>query len=269
MPRPRKKPSSPRAGSSLYASAGIGDSLEGSDHLGASASSSTGAADGLASLSREDARAFSRFVNTSLEHSLEDPEIALQAATGVADVDDDEWQLQSVQEIVADARRRVQAQKPWRAEMDDKILETRPHGERSGKDRGYHIILPDNRVRSLDDSFSRHVRAQLLGVKEEKLPDYGYNAAQQPLSARRRDEARPKPRPKIQNPWYLPVKTWYTKKPEEKDKDGPRFTRSYVAQLQELEARLMNGGDSGGNGRGGASSVASGAEDLPTRKERK
>lgn len=70
-----------------------------------------------------------------------------------------DWNVQSAEEHLQDVHRRVQEKKPWRGQLDDSVLTRRQGG---GLDRGCHIILPDNRVRTTEDTLSSRVRAQLL-----------------------------------------------------------------------------------------------------------
>merc|ERR1719413_268132 len=80
-----------------------------------------------------------------------------------------DWEVQSPEAIIQEVKQRVHERKPWRHELDESVLERRRQNERQGRlERGYHIILPDNRVRAMEDQLSKRVRAQLLG---ESVPE--------------------------------------------------------------------------------------------------
>merc|ERR1711920_764325 len=92
--------------------------------------------------------------------------------------------------------------------MGDAALERRRQIERQDRiDRGYHIILPDNRVRAMEDQLSRRVRAQLLDEDEGPEPQ-----PPAPPKKSSQDECLAKVgRRKVRNPWYQPANTWYSK----------------------------------------------------------
>jgi len=128
--------------------------------------------------------------------------------------DGDDWIVQTPEEIINEVRRSVQARKPWREEIDEEALEEKRKNEKQERvDRGFHIILPDNRVRAMEDQLSRRLRAQLLGEEEddEAAPEVS-TANPQLTAAQRREERARGLRPKARNPWYLPPKIWYSGK---------------------------------------------------------
>lgn len=136
-----------------------------------------------------------------------DESLRLPAALGVRHSTDSEGELQvqSVEEIIGLARRQVQARKPWREEIDDAILEKRRQADLQERvDRSHLIILPDNRVRTMDTQLSRRVRAQLLGEEDA-------GEAQQAPLTRKREEVKANPR-RVRNPWYLPPSEWFASK---------------------------------------------------------
>jgi len=152
----------------------------------------------ISSLSEEDVRNLSHFVDSSLDM----PSI-FGAGT---ESDTSEWNIQSQAEILEEVKKAVHSRKPWRKELDDSVLEQRQHDERQGRmDRGYHIILPDTRVRTIDDQLSRRVRAQLLG---EPLAEQTLTA---PQSARARLQDERKNASKFNNPWYMKSRAWFDK----------------------------------------------------------
>ncbi|CAJ1423977.1 unnamed protein product [Effrenium voratum] len=131
----------------------------------------------------------------------------------------DEWSIQGPEDIIQEAKRSVQARKQC-PEPDD-ALETKPWEHQDTADKGYHIILPDNRVVAVENQLSRRLCDELLGnaprepkVKEElelrepkprrrQAPDEVYiTEPEEPdraLGGRR----------KMRNPWYLPPTVWY------------------------------------------------------------
>lgn len=155
---------------------------------------------GLSGMSRDEVQNISHFMDSSLEM----PSMFSAGATESVD----EWQVQSVEAIIQDVKQRVHERKPWRKELDDEVLERRRQNERQGRlDRGYHIILPDNRVRAMEDQLSRRVRAELLG---EEVPVETATAVP-PANTRRAEASKAKAVRKGGNPWYLPSKSWYSK----------------------------------------------------------
>lgn len=149
-----------------------------------------------ASISVGDVKSLSEALDRSLD-------ISAALGPGRGDTGENEWDVQSQEEILRTARRCVQEKKPWREEVDDASLERRRQTDRI--DRGYLIILPDNRVRPMDAQLSRRVRAQLLG--EEEVPEVPALAA----APRRQEEKKPRGPRRMRNPWYLSPGEWFAK----------------------------------------------------------
>jgi len=115
----------------------------------------------------------------------------------------DNWEVQSPDEIIGDVTQYVHARKPWRRKLDDSFLEHK-HNERLDRlERGFHIILPDNRVRVMEDELSYRVRCLLLDIDPEDAPA--------PPPPRRPEKSKPKNNKMRQNPWYLKPRSWYDK----------------------------------------------------------
>jgi len=120
-----------------------------------------------------------------------------------------EWQVQSKEDILQDVKKAVLERRPWHREedLDDAFLERRRRSERELRgDSGIHIILPDNRVRAMEDQLGSRIRAELLGEEE------GFeHAVSAPSCLRRADESRAKAKAarRPRNPWYLPASYWY------------------------------------------------------------
>jgi len=146
---------------------------------------------------------------------------SLESSSGLGN-----WEVQSKEDILAEVRQHVQAQKPWREELDDDIFEKRRTSERRERmDRGYLIILPDNRVRAMDTMLSKRVRAQLLDEQE--------NTEMTSPSAwhRRPDENKPRGPRRFRNPWYLPPSSWYSNKAAKDDLEGQGGSFPYDSQI--------------------------------------
>merc|ERR1712217_321245 len=117
-----------------------------------------------------------------------------------------DWEVQPPEAIIQEVKQRVHERKPGRHELDESVLERRRQNDRQGRlDRGYHIILPDNRVRAMEDQLSRRVRAQLLDEDPEPQPIAPTKKNSQ------EEELAKKGRRKVRNPWYQPAHTWYCK----------------------------------------------------------
>lgn len=121
------------------------------------------------------------------------------------------WQVQSVEDIIKDARQSVQVRHLQRIELDDAALERRRQSAQE-QDQSFLIILPDNRVRSIEDHISSRVRALLLEEDEPEAAPVAPKAAKTAASR------------KARAPWYLPPKTWFSGKvgidPNEKASGG-------------------------------------------------
>lgn len=131
-----------------------------------------------------------------------------------------DWQVQSPQEVLQEAKENVRRRRPGEELLDDHQLEllSRPQDK---SHRGCHIILPDNRVRAMEDQLSARVRARLLD--EGKGP---METPRAPRPQRRRPQAESRPRapPKPRTPWYLPPTQWFNKEGTgENDEGGGGF----------------------------------------------
>jgi len=151
-------------------------------------------------MSRDDARSISQLLDDSL-----------QVGFGAnADVNTgDSWEIQSPDDIIRDVTQYVESRKPWRTKLDDSVLEKR-HNERQDRlERGFHIILPDNRVRLMEDELSYRTRATLLDMDPEDAPP--------PTPPRRPSKSKAKSQKMKQNPWYLKPGSWYALKDPAKE----------------------------------------------------
>mmetsp|Transcript_19040 Transcript_19040/g.38446 ORF Transcript_19040/g.38446 Transcript_19040/m.38446 type:complete len:276 (-) Transcript_19040:101-928(-) len=197
---PKKKPARPSAAAST-GSAILGGSASGfaSKEYRSNQFDTVGTTCLPSSISRDDVRGYSDVLDRSMEVPF-GPGSSKQGAS----VD---WQVQSQDEIIKEVRQFVQAQKPWREEFDESVLERRREAERQERvDRGFMIILPDNRVRAIDTHLSARVHAQLLG--EEEVPE---PAPLPPPRPRRQDDSKkPRTARKFRNPWYLPPSSWFS-----------------------------------------------------------
>jgi len=152
-------------------------------------------------MSRDDARGISQLLDDTL-----------QLASGHSAAPDtvhagDKWDVQSPEDIINEVTQHVHARKPWRPKLDDSYLENK-HNERLDRlERGFHIILPDNRVRVMEDELSFRVRCSLLDIDPEDAPP--------PPQARRPEKDDSHKRRMRQNPWYLKPHSWYSAKDNE------------------------------------------------------
>jgi len=112
------------------------------------------------------------------------------------------WNVQTPANIIEEVTRLVHERKPWRQRLDDSVLDQK-HNERQDRmERGFHIILPDNRVRVMEDELSFRVRCSLLDTDpEEEEP---------PLPPLRPDMSKFKNKKMRTNPWYLKPEKWYS-----------------------------------------------------------
>jgi len=167
-------------------------------HLYSSSMPSTAASLGM---SRDEARGMSLM----LDDSLQSTSGVRSFSAAPKDVDaGDQWEVQNVDEILDEVKQCVYERKPWRQMLDDSVLDHR-HNERLDREqRGFHIILPDNRVRVMEDELSFRVRSQLL-ESEDVTPD-------PPPMPRRPDKNKMKNQRMRMNPWYLKPKSWYKDK---------------------------------------------------------
>lgn len=179
----------------------------------------------------------------------------------------DNWDIQSPDEIIQDVTQYVHARKPWRQRLDDSFLEHK-HNERLDRmERGFHIILPDNRVRLMEDELSYRVRCSLLDMDPEDVEP----PRPQP---RRVEKSKPK-KQRPENPWYLKPHRWFLPKDQlnaentEKPNDFPyanailnvpsqpkpeltTFQKENIGIVEPYKAWMKDGHSiaSGGNGSG-------------------
>jgi len=176
-------------------------------------------------MSRDDVRSLSDLLDQSYQsaHGRESP----------FPPEDEDFQPQTVQAIIQDARKRVQDKNPHRREVDDALLEQwRLNDKQDRLERGVQVILPDNRIR-VADQLSAGLRAQLLGEEEPTEP-----APTAPRHPRRPDDGKPKKDyRRVRNPWYLHPTQWYTGADDDQGSDGEagmvKF-KSYEKEFQEL-----------------------------------
>jgi len=149
-------------------------------------------------MSGDDARGISQLLDDSL-HSASGHSAAPDTVNA-----GDNWEIQSPEEIIQEVTQHVHARKPWRQRLDDSFLEHK-HNERLDRlERGFHIILPDNRVRLMEDELSFRVRCSLLDIDPEDVPP---EPQPRPPQKEKSKEQR-----KQQNPWYLKPHSWYSSK---------------------------------------------------------
>jgi len=155
-------------------------------------------------MSRDDAIGLSQRLDDSL-HLASGHSIAPDTINA-----SDNWDIQTPDEIIQDVTQFIHTRKPWRPKLDDSILEQK-HNERQDRlERGFHIILPDNRVRVMEDELSWRVRSSLLDMDPESAP-----AHWKPPESRRseRDPRNAKHLIRMRaNPWYLKAQSWYCNK---------------------------------------------------------
>lgn len=124
-----------------------------------------------------------------------------------------DWEIQSPEDIIQEVKSCVQARKPWRQEVDEEQLESHRHASKHDRsDGGFHIILPDNRVRAVEDHINRRLRAQLLGeeVSEALLESALPRAPNKQPPWNRRPQLQGQTPRRVRNPWYLPSTIWFT-----------------------------------------------------------
>jgi len=155
------------------------------------------------SVSGDDARTISQILDDSLQMTS-----GLGVTSASAYNAENDWQEQEIEEIIAEVTRSVQEKKPWRQKLDDSVLDHK-HNERQDRlERGFHIILPDNRVRVMEDELTYRVRCSLLGVDPQE--------GEPPPPPRRPDKSKAKNLRMRANPWYLKPKLWYDLKERQK-----------------------------------------------------
>mmetsp|Transcript_129321 Transcript_129321/g.374484 ORF Transcript_129321/g.374484 Transcript_129321/m.374484 type:complete len:279 (+) Transcript_129321:1-837(+) len=176
------------------------------------------------SMSKDDIRGFSEVLDRSMEIPFGGSKTLSTPAV--------EWEVQSKEDIIKEVKQHVQALRPWRPEFDEAAFERRREEERQERiDRGFLIILPDNRVRTMDTLLSRRVRAQLLG--EEEVPE----VARLPPPARREEKTK---KLKARTPWYLPPETWFNPNAAKGRREGSSGSFPYDSHA------YHGGGDGGG-----------------------
>lgn len=149
-------------------------------------------------LSRDDASKISQLLDDSLHVNSR----FSAAPDSVAPEED--WEVQRPEDIISEVTRYVQERKPWRQKLDDSVLEQK-HNERQDRlERGFHIILPDNRVRVMEDELSFRVRCSLLDIDPLEV--------EPPPPLRRPDKNRRHNQKMRMNPWYLKPTSWYSLK---------------------------------------------------------
>lgn len=155
-------------------------------------------------LSREEVQGLSRFVAGADD---------LPSIFGVDEGEGVSWEPQKPEEIIADARRVVHERNPRRKEIDDAIFDKPATDRQDHNNRGYHIMLSDNRVRAMDEHFSRRVRQQLLGetVNEGDSEKKPVQSARTPRKPEQSLGKAAKPSKGV-NPWYQHPKTWFSNK---------------------------------------------------------
>jgi len=150
-------------------------------------------------ISRDDARGISQLLDDSLHLASGFSTAPDTASTG------DDWDVQNPKEIIEEVKRCVHERKPWRQTLDDRILDKK-HNERQDRmeKHAFHIILPDTRVRLMEDELSFRVRCSLLEVDPSEM--------EQPPPLRRPDKNKFRNQRMKQNPWYLKPTSWYSLK---------------------------------------------------------
>mmetsp|Transcript_84651 Transcript_84651/g.229729 ORF Transcript_84651/g.229729 Transcript_84651/m.229729 type:complete len:291 (-) Transcript_84651:71-943(-) len=180
------------------------------------------------SLSPEDMRSLSEV----LDKSMQNP--SMLGLMG-KDMNASKWEVQSKDDIIKEVRQHVHAQKPWREHIVDIDFDRRRAHERQERmDRGFLIIMPDNRVRAMDTMISARVRAQIFDDEEE--PDLA-SSSRRGFSARRRKERlapednKPKGPRRPRNPWYLPPSSWHSKQSAKDMGDGETGRFPYDTEI--------------------------------------
>lgn len=149
---------------------------------------------------RDDARSISQQFDSSLQAAS-----AFSVAPDSSNNAED-WAVQNPKDIIMEVVQCVHERKPWRPKLDDSILNQKHNERQDRQDRGFHIILPDNRVRVMEDELSFRVRCSLLDIDPSE--------AEQPAPPSRSDKSKAKNSRMRQNPWYLKPGRWYS--PSEK-----------------------------------------------------
>mmetsp|Transcript_49165 Transcript_49165/g.117228 ORF Transcript_49165/g.117228 Transcript_49165/m.117228 type:complete len:393 (-) Transcript_49165:17-1195(-) len=103
----------------------------------------------------------------------------------------DDWCIQAPEDIIQEAKRSVQVRRPDRVDDTDALLKSKPGGDEDPDDKGVPIILPDNRVVSVE--LNRRLREELLGpvvFKETKGKTKGPKVAKAKTKGKAKEEDR-------------------------------------------------------------------------------
>lgn len=197
MPKKREKdvlklPRIPGALGSVSVKGGISDV---STSTGGRAFTSVGISDFTAngpSISVEDAVGLTQLLDSALELPND---LGITGGLG-----DDALAISSPAAILKNVKKIVRERNPHLEEVDDALLERRRKEDRAVP--GCHVILPDSRVRRVDDQLNRHIRAALLGedVTESVTP----------APPRREEETKKEKVKRVRNPWYIHPKDWHS-----------------------------------------------------------
>lgn len=119
--------------------------------------------------------------------------------------------ISSPEEVIRDVKKFVRERKPWLMEVDDTLLEKRRAEERSAEASCF-IILPDNRVRCMDDQLDWRIKAQLLGQTNLEAPPEVVAAGAAQAAEKAVEKKVQRRTKKVRNPWYMGPKDWYDEK---------------------------------------------------------
>lgn len=149
-----------------------------------------------------------------------------------------EWQPQTVDEVLDDARRHIFARKPWARDVDlDGRVKLAPNTMKDD----FHVILPDNRVQCMTYQVSKSVRLELLGLShqsvEREARSQSRSTSRQAGVEERSRVPREGTRPvKGNTPWYLPATSWFSKQ-EHQDDEGSGLGFPYDGFILGTEGR--------------------------------
>lgn len=140
-----------------------------------------------------------------LDNTLEVPVDPVLGSAGMASTSFEEWGSQTPQEIIQEAKALLHERF---GVLDDSVLEKQKTEEPPQLDKSSLIVLPDNRVRSMEDRVSDRMRALLL--HEEEVPEeLKETAPAASMASRRPSDSK---RKAVRNPWYIPPTDWYSEK---------------------------------------------------------
>jgi len=129
------------------------------------------------------------------------------------------------EEVLRDVRRAVLQRHGVNPDEDFDTIGLERNPRSTTLPGGVHIVLPDNRVRAVEDQLSRRVRAELLGDDAgSELP------AKTTPRTKRPQEGRPTPR-RPRNPWYLPPSAWHNPEALKDPAAEPRGGFPYDSQI--------------------------------------